>query len=509
MALKVANPCPDTEENLDGTYNDGRRISRRTFLAIGGLGAATLLATGQGALARTAKKPGYGDLGPDPGGLVDLPKGFQYRIISGQDATLSNGAPVPGEHDGMAAFQGPGKTTVLVRNHELGFMDRAEAPVVGKNPYDREERGGTTGVLIGSDRREISSFVISSGTRNNCAGGATPWGTWLTCEEDRTTDHGYVFEVDPRDPESHLSKTPIREMGFFSHEAVAVDPTTGIVYLTEDDFRGFVVPDPENEIPGARMRLSFLYRYLPETRARRPGHLQRGGKLQVMSLEERPEYNADLAVPRQRFGVVWKTVNPKEPHAEAKTRNAARFNRLEGAYLAGGSLWFSDTVGGEKRLGQVFRYRPSTETLELFYEGTKPGRMESPDNIIVTPWGDLWFAEDETVEGNNRNRLVGITPDGEVYVFASNRLNNSEFAGPTFSPDGGTFFVNLQNPGITLAIWGPFKETSVRNQRQMSAAAPPRSMTPRVSEALTEAADRFGMNRLEAAAYERLGAIPT
>jgi len=469
----------------------------------------TILATSEGALARTMKRPGYGDLVPDPGGLVDLPRGFQYRVISGQDARLSDGTPVPAEHDGMAAFRGPGDTTVLVRNHELGFMDRAKPPVVGKNPYDRKERGGTTGVMVGPDRREISSFVISSGTRNNCAGGATPWGTWLTCEEDRTTDHGYVFEVDPRDPENGLSKTPIRQMGFFSHEAVAVDPKTGIVYLTEDDFRGFVVPDPEDEISGTRMRVSFLYRYLPETRPKGPGHLQQGGKLQVLSLEEKPRYNADLAVPRQRFGVVWKNVNSEEPHADAKTQDAARFNRLEGAYMAGGSLWFSDTMGGEKRLGQVFRYRPTTETLELFYEGAKPGRMESPDNIIVTPWGDLWFAEDETVEGNDKNRMAGITPDGQVYVFASNRLNNSEFAGPAFSPDGRTFFINLQNPGITLAIWGPFGETSVRNQRRMAAAAPPRSMTPRISEESAEVTDRYGMNHLEAAAHERLGALPT
>ena len=182
-----------------GTYGDNRRISRRTFLAISGLGAATFLATSEGALARTPGKPGYGDLVPDQGGLLDLPQGFQYRIISSEGSTISNGAPVPGKHDGMAAFRGPGKTTMLVRNHELGFMDKALSPVVGKNPYDRKERGGTTGVLVGPDRREISSFVISSGTRNNCAGGATPWGTWLTCEEDRTTDHGYVFYVDSHD----------------------------------------------------------------------------------------------------------------------------------------------------------------------------------------------------------------------------------------------------------------------------------------------------------------------
>ncbi len=105
--------------------------------------------------------------------------------------------------------------------------------------------------------------------------------------------------------------------------------------------------------------------------------------------------------------------------------------------------------------------------------------------------------------------MAGITPEGQVYVFASNRLNNSEFAGPTFSPDGKTFFVNLQNPGITLAIWGPFKATGSRHRRRIAAAAPPRSMSPGISEGLAEVADRYGMKHLEAAAYERLGALPT
>ena len=104
--------------------------------------------------------------------------------------------------------------------------------------------------------------------------------------------------------------------------------------------------------------------------------------------------------------------------------------------------------------------------------------------------------------------MVGITPDGQVYVFASNRLNNSEFAGPAFSPDGRTFFVDLQNPGITLAIRGPFRATSSRNQRRM-AAAPPRSMTPRDIHRIGGCCRRVRQNHLEAAAYERLGALPT
>ena len=309
-------------------------------------------------------------------------------------------------------------------------------------------------------------------------------------------------------PENELSRTPIRSMGFFSHEAVDIDPATGIAYLTEDDFRGDIV-DPDAEViaddapPGTRV--SFLYRYIPNDRGQRPGALQQGGRLQVMALKKRRDYNVDLAFPGDRFQVIWKDVNPEEPHENAEQVGAARFGRLEGAYFAGGAFWFDDTIGGEARLGQIFRYLPGSNTLELFYEGTQPGEMESPDNIVVTPWGDLWFAEDETVNGDTVNRLMGITPEGQVYPFARNRRNESELAGPTFSPDGNTFFVNFQNPGITFAIWGSFGGQSAARQRRMATAAPPKSMMPNVSGELAEAAARHGMSTLEAAAFDRLG----
>jgi secreted PhoX family phosphatase len=490
--------------SISGNWD--RRISRRTFLGLGGMSAAALTLGARGILSQTSGSAGYGELVPDPGGVIDLPRGFEYRIISEEGSKLTNGAPVPGDHDGMAAFQGPGDTTLLVRNHELRG---AEQPAVeGTNPYDPAAPGGTTGILIDNeDRSELGDFVTSSGSSTNCAGGATPWGTWLTCEETLDTNHGYVFEVNPNDPENELSKTPIRQMGFFSHEAVDIDPATGIAYLTEDDFRGAIVSDPNDEVVADRTtseggrgtRVSFLYRYIPNDRGQRPGALQQGGKLQVMTLEKLRNYNVDLAFPGERFQVVWKEVDPEEPHENAEDLRAARFNRLEGAYFAGGAFWFDDTAGGELRLGQIFRYLPSSNTLELFYEGTDANNMESPDNVVVTPWGDLWFAED----GDGENRVMGITPNGQVYKFASNNL--SEFAGPTFAPDGKTFFVNTQEPGITFAIWGPFSRRDTRGQRQMATAAPPAHLAPRISGELAEAAETYGMSKLEAAAYDRLG----
>ena len=499
----------------------GRRFGRRAFLgAASGTTAALLIGGGNGAFARsggtasTAQNAPFGNLVPDPGGVLDLPPGFQYRVVSPEGGKLTGGAPVPGDFDAMAAFAGPGGTTILVRNHEIRLSDRTRTPapsepnpVQGTNPYRPNgtliETGGTTGIIIGPDRREIRDFVTSSGTRNNCAGGATPWGTWLTCEEDRTQGHGYVFEVDPNDPESDLSRTPITGMGFFSHEAAAIDPQTGIVYLTEDDFRGTIdADDPTNDT-----RSSFLYRYVPFDLTPRSGALQKGGVLQALKIDERPGVDADFFDDGNRFVCRWIDVDPAEPHDAALAAGCVRFNRLEGAWFAGGALWFDDTAGGEKRLGQMYRYFPATNTLELFYEGTDANQMESPDNIVVTPWGDLWFAED----GDGGNRVMGITPDGAVYPFANNRIlidgsgDLSEVCGPCFSPDGQTFFLNIQTPGVTFIIWGPFPRPNAARVRQMAVAAPPTHLAPQFGGELVEAAAKYGLSPLEAAAYLRHG----
>lgn len=468
-------------------------MNRRDFLKAGGMStlALTLGTTGMftlssKALADTTNNPtsgfgGYGPLVPDPNGILDLPEGFHYKIISEEGAQLTNGGKIPGSFDGMAAFEGPNNTTILVRNHELGTS--AANPVVGTNPYDPAAVGGTTALVVGPNREVIKEYVTSSGTIRNCAGGATPWGTWLTCEETRSETHGYVFEVDPMNPEDELSRTPIKDMGRFAHEACAIDPETGYVYLTED-------ASP-----------SYLYRFIPNDDSQKPGALQKGGTLYAAAIEQVSDPAASTFKTGQKFQIVWKEVRPDLCREDAAAQNCIKFSRLEGAFFQAGVFWFDDTSAGDKKLGRVYRYSPATKTLELFYEGSDAQDMEYPDNICMTPWGDLWFAED----GSGDDRLMGITPEGNIYPFAHNRLSGSELAGPTFSPDGNTLFVNIQSPGKTFVIWGPFQRRNSARAREMSYATPSKRFAPQVSDEFAQFAERNGMSVLEAAAFERLG----
>lgn len=465
-------------------------FNRRDFLKAGGmstlaltLGSTGVLALGSKAFADTTNNPtsgfgGYGPLMPDPNGILDLPEGFHYKIISKEDSLMSNGAKIPGAFDGMAAFEGPNNTTILVRNHELGA-----GAAFGSNPYDAAAKGGTTALVVGANREVIEEYVTSSGTIRNCAGGATPWGTWLTCEETRTATHGYVFEVDPTQPENEMSRTPIKDMGRFSHEACAIDPATGYVYLTED-------ASP-----------SFLYRFIPNDISQQPGALQQGGKLFAAAIEAVTDPKASTFKTGQKFQIVWKEVNPHLCVEDAKAQKCIQFSRLEGAFFQSGVFWFDDTSAGDKKLGRIYRYTPATNTLELFYEGTDVREMEYPDNICMTPWGDLWYAED----GSGDDRLMGITPEGKIYPFAHNRQSGSELAGPTFSPDGNTLFVNIQTPGQTFAIWGPFQRRNSARAREMSYATPDAHYAPKVSEEMVKYAESQGMSVLEAAAFERHG----
>ena len=435
--------------------------------------------TGSGVLKGNAKpsaSTGYGDLQPDSGGVIELPAGFTYRAFSKVGQLMDDGYKVPGLHDGMAAFSGPAGNTILVRNHELS-IDQQSIGAFGpinellrktdrQKLYDAGRRslpclGGTSTVVYNTREMRLEKHFLSlAGTVRNCAGGPTPWGSWITCEETvqkkeglYSRDHGYNFEV-PASSEVHLtSAVPLKAMGRFVHEAVAVDPHSGIVYETEDRGDG------------------LLYRFIPD----KPGHLADGGRLQVLRVKDHHgldtrNWNRRQVLPGHSFEIEWVEMDDVEsPNDDLRYRGfedegAARFARGEGMWWDKGWIYFVCTNGGLNKKGQVWRYSPSPDEgkpgeknrpgkLELFIEPNDGSLVENADNLTVAPWGDLILCED----GPEEQFLVGVTPEGLLYKLGRNVFNNSEFAGSTFSPDGTTLFVNIQNPGITLAITGPWQ----------------------------------------------------
>lgn len=483
-------------------------LSRRRFLAGSAAASAALLVpqalerlAGRLTAADTLRATGYGPLVPDPAGLLDLPKGFAYRALSmgmlGQtdhprfSGTLSGGEPVPARHDGMGAFAGERGLTVLVRNHELNPGHTPAVDPARERPWDPRGAGGTTTLWIDGERNVVRAFASLSGTFRNCAGGVTPWGSWLTCEEcvylpgpidpvndDRTPDvaerHGYVFEVDAL-ARGLVEPRPIRSMGRFRHEAVAVDPATGFVYLTEDRADG------------------LFYRYRPEVLRRRSktpgtlavGDLAQGGVLEALRIVSAPSVDTSnhgvqaTVHPGQPLRVDWVPIanpdpdmdmerDPEDADAEPGRRRtrtaatstraqgfhagAARFSRTEGIVWHVGAAHFCCTSGGHTQDGQVWRLDPRRGELTLLIEPNQRELLDGPDNITVSPGGDLVVCED----GTRDDFVIGITPEGRLYPIARNALNESEFAGACFSPDGRTLFVNVQEPGITFAIWGPW-----------------------------------------------------
>lgn len=467
-------PDPQTPTQ-PGAATDG--TGRRQFLR-GGIAAAASLAAlgplealgartaGAAPMTKHAVGPDYGPLSPVKDHttgleLLRLPKGFEYLSFGWTGDEMSDGSPTPGMHDGMAAFHRRDDKIAIVRNHEVGSFTGAFADPA----YNRNAGGGTTTLTFDPGAGKFTEARASlSGTIRNCAGGPTPGGSWLTCEETTVvgadgTRHGYVFEVphhkagDPR---------PIKEMGRYSHEAVAVHPRTGVVYLTEDDTpAGF-------------------YRFIPKRRHT----LSAGGKLQmlVIKTDDGSSYSTYGDPTGTEYETDWVTIdNPDyapgevRPALQGQAKGAAVFRRLEGAWWGNDRVYIVSTSGGPKGQGQVFEYDPAEERLRVLFASPDAAVLNNPDNICVSPRGGIVLCED----GDSGEYLHGLTTDGEIFPFALNQVvipaggvpgkkvapgnyGGSEWCGSTFEPEGGKWlFANVQSPGITFAITGPWKNGSL------------------------------------------------
>ena len=498
--------APDSNESSDLTDpradQVGRRgeVDRRHFLRMGLLGTAVASAgvmayspeAGAAMLKRsmrttTAREAGLSAAGPE----LALQAGFSYHTFGAFGSAMTDGFITPPIHDGMACFDAGDGTWRLVRNHELGEgNDIPPGTVIGdpSTAWDRKAPGGTTTVVVEAGSAQYqSSWISLNGTDTNCSGAQTPWGTWLTCEETTTgvksglkKPHGYVFEVDPMSDGSTLTK-PLRGMGRFLHEAGAVDPETGVVYLTEDE-------GPDG-----------FYRFVPDSFTVGGRASLRNGTLQMLRVKGEPKYNTIVG---QTVGVSltcnWVTIDDPDPsnaendasavYKQGRARGAAKFLGGEGCTYRDGGVVFGSSDGGDAGLGQVWEYVPTHNVgaldergeLTLLFESASKSELDGPDNMCTSPGGGIVICEDGDLKSN---RVMGLRPNGTLVTIAENLvgvqkhfleasgklydptvpddgpsagdgIGYSEFAGPTFSPDGQWLFVNIQVPGITCAITG-------------------------------------------------------
>jgi secreted PhoX family phosphatase len=401
--------------------------------------------------------------------LLHLPEGFEYTSFGWAGESLGEGIACPDRHDGMGVVAEHDGIVTLVRNHEI-----SDAPGGSFAPpeatYDPDVRGGT--VTLRFDTRSgkfVDMRPSLSGTLLNCAGGTTPWGSWLSCEEvvldagdevplskDDTHvmkhSHGFIFEV----PAEGLgSPEPLVGMGQMRHEAAAVDPTSGIVYLTEDQ------------------QPAGFYRYVPNV----PGQLAKGGRLEMLAATGVPDLRTGRRI-GETFAVRWVPIEYPErgrrPEGDGLglvmqgvANGASVFSRLEGIVFGDDRVYFTATDGGDARCGQVWAYHPGAGRLELVFESPAPDILDYPDNITLSPRGGLVICEDSK---QPVQRLYGMDRSGGLFEFCRNNVRlegqkgfsgdfrNREWAGACFSADGRWLFANIYLPGFTVAITGPWRD---------------------------------------------------
>jgi secreted PhoX family phosphatase len=262
-------------------------------------------------------------------------------------------------------------------------------------------------------------------------------------------DHGYVFEVDPFDRAAIRDPRPVKALGRYSHEALAVDPATGDIYLTED----------------AAAPNGLVYRWVPPQGVRPGRGVLRGigdtdGVLAVMRCTDEGGRHVDdlsrASSAGTTYAVEWVEVPDRDAREESVRKQfddgrVTRAHKLEGAWWGDGGAYIVSSFSTSHR-GQVWFYDPwrSTFTLRLLFTGPDDGG-DGPDNISVSPHGGVIIAED----GDGTNHLVAASEDGSTFRLARSE-RGSEFTGPVFSADGRVLFANVQVPGTMFAITRPW-----------------------------------------------------
>ncbi|WP_309109083.1 alkaline phosphatase PhoX [Arthrobacter sp.] len=461
-------------------------LSRRNFVGVGvGVAALGFVFVGAGSLApfvrpgniATRNAVGYGALVSDSNGILALPEGFSYKLLARSGQTATAEGVHPSDPDGIGVFDGPDGGSVLICNHENSGEEPFPVPVVEGLTYDPGATGGTSTLIVDAEGNRVGQYTSVAGTNNNCAGGISPWGTWLTCEETEaragsganTKDHGYVFEVDPASREANINRSavPLKFLGRYSHEAVTIDPATNQIYLTEDagNPNGLYLRwTPPTDFTAGKGRLHALAQ---------SGGGDVAGRLQAMKCFLGSTHVKDLSE-ATTVGATYRVEWIDVPDRDARTTSVrrqftndqiTRARKLEGQWWGDDGAYFVSSFAriiygsANSHDGQVWFYDPATESITLktiFGVNPNPnaesGHFDGPDNITVAPQGGLILAED----GDGVSHLVGVTSQGRSYPLARNEVNDSEFCGPAFSRDGKWLFANIQSPGFTLAITGPW-----------------------------------------------------
>ncbi len=383
-----------------------RRFLQHSFMGLGAIVGNSLLLPN----ITNASPLSLGSIGdlqtPDKNG-VRLPKGFSSRIVarSGHDYFGYHWHAAP---DGGATFATDDGGWIYVSNNELN-----------------KSNGGAGSLRFDKDGKLIDAYSILDNTSRNCAGGHTPWGTWLSCEEINT---GQVWECDP-----YGKKDPILRatLGRFNHEAVAVDTNNMQLYLTEDKRDG------------------CLYRYTSNSIDKSSGYPDLdNGFLEVAEI-----INGETGALR------WHLLpdpQAKDTPTRKQVTQSSVFNRGEGIWFHEDAIFFTTT--GNNR---VYAYDIKNNSLSIIYNAVLyiSPVLTGVDNITSNKSGDLLVAED-----GGDLQIVVITKSGEIKpLLQLIGHDHSEITGPAFSPDGSRLYFSSQRgttgrseDGITFEITGPF-----------------------------------------------------